>query len=238
VARRGGEHVTLLGAAGQRCMAQIGQPYALYQAETWDIVSEPSRVDWAEAGDELVRQRSALLVSALEVLDGDCTDARIGFRADRPEPSAFITAEPASADRAGALAALRSLPAWQDIQTEYETFSWPEQRWAEGNWDGYDGAEPTVHFLQNEAGERRAVVQVQVGQGCGDFSGALWGVFATRDGVFHPRAWRRSYDVPDLLLEGLELPGQALVGPRWALLPTKTGYRSVHAEIPVFSCPC
>lgn len=72
-----------------------------------------------------------------------------------------------------ALAALRALQTWSQLQAEYRK----EQ--PKGLWDEHEGARPRVDVFRHPTEDRRVVVvAARAGDGCGRFEGQLWAAWA------------------------------------------------------------
>lgn len=220
LADRAGRDVVLHGENGETCPARLGELELIGRSDRWELAEDM----------ESPATRTVLAAPVLGIA-GDCHAARWATLADEPEPITFRSrddVEPRLAD--AALVALRALPAYQRIQSEYAV--------EHGDaWEHHDGARPRLTRFASGA-RTLVLVDAQAGTGCGDFGAALWGLFEARDGELSLRASAEHEPAPREIFD-VDRDGrlELLSGER-LLLPTADGVRSIDVEVPFYGCSC
>jgi len=187
-----GKRLQLHGKAGLACEADVTSFNFLGRVRPhfgtvalWDGKGEPKTApisDGEIARDawELSGSGGRMLVARVEPVKGSC-DAALWARvavADKAAPELAEAAPADDATRDRALDALRKLPAYAELQKEFEQQGGkPEQRWEE-----HGGAKPVVLAAKHPSGVTLVTVSIRVGKGCDEFGATLSAVWEEKDG--------------------------------------------------------
>ncbi len=234
-----GKPVRVYGA-GASCAAMLGQPTLVAVAtphfgtlQEWDgqdgatplTPSQRARALAALAPEKLGAQLDAACKGGWGDLGGGA-QAGVIFAIGDPDAPLARRAE----------TALRALPSWKQLQTDYET-----AYAGKGDWTDADGGMIESHVFTSPDGKTRYLAShAHGGTGCGDFEGdldALWLVDArgvltavgTPGDVPFPRA------ITDMDRDGaIELLTDTDV-----FVPDGAGFTSVrHLDLHDYDCPC
>lgn len=173
-----GRKVTAFSLDGQRCDGVV-KGFRLIGKVTPHFSMQQEWRDKAEskAAREAWELASKVLVGVIEGCDG----AAWARAASLPAPSIVTGREPDDEVRAGALKKFRALPEWKTIQKSY--LEQPVKGVA--TWEEYPDGKPAVEvvaFDVSMGGKPVTYVSVSavVSQGCADFAGDLWALWALR----------------------------------------------------------
>jgi|GEM_PF-2182428 len=141
-----------------------------------DRAGQDPDVAWDDGGH--------MLLGALTTVRGDCAGAVFATAGERPAPTVLAPAKADGRLKRQALAAFRALPAWAEIQADYEaTLRGLEETHAPASWDRYAETRPTVARFRAKSGREVVLVTADSVDGCGSPGGQLSAVFeVTREG--------------------------------------------------------
>lgn len=223
-----GQRVVLHAAAGKRCEATVMEPWLVDRAERAEDDAE---------GEDVPRQT---LVAAALVADADCGEAQYATPLTFPSrvyaPVDATKLPDAGARVQAAMTALRSLPQYVELQTEYRRGEWMSgDAPAQGSFEQHADAGSNASFFATPDGRRIVVASLWAGTGCGDFQANLTAAFEeTASGLLLRTVELDSAEAPDLVIEHAgEL---SLLREEWAAVPQAGGTLDIRP--PVFSCPC
>jgi ketosteroid isomerase-like protein len=157
------------------CELQVGDPAVV----STFVPHFGMRQEWKEAPKERVIKEAWAQGAKLLVFETSGCKAptwALPRWKERPAPSVATPADDAL--KARAVAALRKLPEWAKLQSEWKGYAG-----AKGRWDEADDATVEVNVVEARAnGKPVKLVSVaaKAGTGCGQFEGALWALYAVR----------------------------------------------------------
>ncbi|MBL8603081.1 MAG: nuclear transport factor 2 family protein [Myxococcales bacterium] len=186
-----GQSVRAYTADGRRCEARLGALAVLGQVDVhfgvearWagqqDDGTPGAPLDAATVGREAWAESDGgmFLVAPLEGSEGCAAEPRVVRLASQPEVKVYLGTAADAALSAQALAQVRGLAAWRQLQIAYRA-----QAPNAGPWDSLNTTSPPrVTVWQAEGAPRRFVTVVisAAGGGCADFSGEMTVVFEQR----------------------------------------------------------
>ncbi|MBA2662742.1 MAG: nuclear transport factor 2 family protein [Bradymonadaceae bacterium] len=201
-----GSAVTLYGAHGVSCQAQLGQIFLHSRASP----TFGAQADWEGQGHEgnppteeaeIARWTFEMGVPIVvaRVEGTDCADKGAIWARSQAVATPVVVYEPlalSKAVREAVLASFEGLTPWREEQRAFKA----ELPALKQKWMYYDGAKPVVTAFRSPSGHTFANVVAHAGQGCGGYEGLLWILFerqadaswkvvsdtAARQSYFHP----------------------------------------------------
>jgi hypothetical protein len=194
-----GRRVALFGKAGRACEANVTSFSMLGRVTPhfgtiarWDATGdfqggqplsegEISQEAWDLTAGGIVGVSGRLLVAQLAPVSGSCDGALWGRAAEgatqpaeaAPRPAPLTPVEATHADgptRDRALAELRKLPAYAEVQKEYEQIRAPGDA---PRWEELRGVKTDVLVMATAPGASLVTVSVNAVAGCGDFGATM-----------------------------------------------------------------
>jgi hypothetical protein len=175
------ERWVAFGTEGAPCSGALGGPVELAMIDSQ--YREEGQTD-----HEIVESREPFARYLAAPLRARCADGvRFAHPASRTPHARYERREMSQVETERAIAALRVLPDYLELQREYEEYAGDPENHYDGvafsaHWDGYDGAAPHAHrIVDARSGRSFVVAGAQSGYGCGMFVGELCALFAESD---------------------------------------------------------
>jgi hypothetical protein len=181
----------LFGASGAVCHARSDELFLLRRflvnetgAEFHDEsigTDKPSAREIAQAVWDAGAERTLLVAEVVDV-DGDCKSALWARASERASPTVFVASDADSALATRVTEQARKLRGYKKLQSAFILFvkeNYEDAKDAPQRWEQEYDPKPSIKVWRN--GERMFVsYDLNVG-GCGDYLGAVWGLFELRD---------------------------------------------------------